>query len=83
MEKTVKKVGLKGNASVGEGPMPEARNEPEITKDKKLECRMIIEHPKYASIFDGHIGTMVNRAPIVLHCKEDQWIISQPFRPTP
>ena len=83
MEKTVKKVGLKGNMSVGEGAMPEARDEPEITENEKLECRMIIESPKYASIFDGHIGTMVNRAPIVLHSKEDQRIIPQPFRPIP
>ena len=83
LEKTIRKVGIKGNVKLGEGAMPEAQGEPEITEKEQLECRKIIDSDKYATVFDGHIGKMVNREPIVLHSKEDQRIITQPYRPSP
>ena len=69
---------------LGVGAMPEVEDElREITDKEQLECRKIIESDKYATIFDGHIWKMVNRAPIVLHSKDDQRIITQPYRPSP
>ena len=80
---TVRKVAVKGKAEVGEGTMPEAQKEPEISEEERVECRRLIDSPKYATIFDGHIGKMVKRKPIVLHSKEEQRIINQPYRPSP
>ena len=72
MEKTIRRVGVKGKVKLGVGAMPEVEDElREITEKEQLECRKIIESDKYATIFDGHIGKMVNREPIVLHSKDD------------
>ena len=75
--------GISANVKIGAGPMPDAVSEPEITEKEREECWEVVNRPKYASIFDGHIGTMVKRKPIVFHGDETKRIHSQPYRPVP
>ena len=63
--------------------MPDDKDIPEITEEEVDECWEIIEDPKYDTIFDGHIGKMVNRKPIVFQADESARIRSQPYRPIP
>ena len=72
------------DVKVGQGTMPDSMKVPEITEKEVKDCWEIIDSPKYAEVFDpDRIGKMINRAPITLHGKEDQRIISQPMRPIP
>ncbi len=73
---------ISDKVSIGMGPMPDDSIIPTITKEEVDECWNIINHPKYASIFDGHIGKMMNRKPIVFQA-DDTRIVSQPYRPIP
>ena len=49
---------------IGQGPMPDVKDIPEITEEEAEECWNIVNDPKYDTIFDGHIGTMIHRKPI-------------------
>ena len=69
--------------SIGQGSMPDDKDIPEITEEEVDECWDIIDDPKYDTIFDGHIGKMVNRKPIVFQADESARIRSQPYRPIP
>lgn len=75
--------GISANVKIGEGPMPDAISEPEITEKERKECWEVINRPRYETIFDGHVGTMVKRKPIVLQGDETKRIHSQPYRPVP
>ena len=79
----VRKVGIKEGTKIGEGTMPEAQDEPQISEKERLDCRKIINSPKYATIFDGHIGKMVKRTPITLHGDDGRRIVNQPYRTPP
>ena len=74
---------ISDKVTIGSGPMPDDAMLPEITKEEVAECWDIINHPKYASIFDGHIGKMKHRKQIVFQADETDRIVSQPYRPIP
>ena len=82
-EKTIKRVGIVKDARIGRGTMPDAIGESEITEKEKTKCWKIINSPKYKTLFDGHIGKMKNRKPIILQGDEGKRIINQPYRPIP
>ena len=68
---------------IGRGSMPDTQHIPEIDDKEVQECEKIVNDPKYATIFDGHIGKMHNRKPIVLQGNDKVRVKSQPYRPIP
>lgn len=81
-EKEIRIQSISKRVNIGEGAMPDAQ-QPEISDVERTECWEIVNNPKYETIFDGHIGTMKNRQPIVFHADENKKIHSQPYRPVP
>ncbi len=74
---------ISDHVKIGQGPMPDVQSIPEIVKEEEEACLSIIKDEKYKPIFDGHIGKMINRKPIVFQADEDKRIVSQPYRPIP
>ena len=63
--------------------MPDSKDIPVVDHQEREQCWDIVKDPKYRTIFDGHIGKMINRKPIILQADAEAQVISQPFRPIP